>query len=100
MTRKELQKAINWFGDEEGCNEATKRLLWAARIQLAGMPHTEEVERWHVQYVLDGELMVKVFETQTGAETEAVRMREVRSPVKNIYSCVRVTGPHKHEVPA
>lgn len=99
MTREELQKAINWFGDGKGCNEATRRLLEAARDYIDHMPQTKMIEVWHVEYVTDlGRVNINVIwgdsDNEGVAKDEAHRLRNLN------YKCINVTGPHQHEVPA
>jgi len=99
MTRQELQKAINWFGDGAGCNEATRRLIEAATAYMQYMPQTKMIEVWHVEYVNDaGKLCINIvagyYDNKACAKDEAHRLHNLGC------KCINVTGPFEHEVPA
>jgi len=70
-------------------------VLEAAAAHLATLPKTKEVEVWHVEYCNGCYPIAAVHTTRATAETQAEDLRS------RLYcSCVRVTGPHKHVVPA
>lgn len=68
----------------------------AARAYLATLPRTREVEVWHVEYVNDDDSpTIAVIADKVIAEGRALRFTEQRR-----FRHVRVTGPHKHVIPA
>lgn len=107
MDRAALEEAIEWATTElatfmavpaHNIQMARKAhcLVAAARAHLATLPRTKMVEVWHVEFVSadTGAIYVNVHSTEEDAATEAAQ-RKIRKCL-----CVRVTGPHQHEVPA
>lgn len=77
-------------------NAAIEILVAAAESTL---PKTETVELWHCEYA---ELefcrwvaKIRIVNSKSGAETFGALLRDAP-----LFSCVRITGPHKHDVPA
>ncbi len=93
---EKLREAIKWARHTRqvlGCdnpNAATMALL--ADAAESTLPKTKMVEVWHVEYCFSGRPLVAVYTTE-----EMARAHEL--PHKS-YACIRVTGPHKQEVPA
>lgn len=63
------------------------------------LPKTKMIEVWHVEYA---ELefghwvsKIRIVDSKSGAETFGTLLK---NPA--IFACIRVTGPHKHEIPA
>lgn len=71
-----------------------RALIKASKAHLSTLPRVKEVEVWHVESVLHGCTRVSVRSAQDLADNLAVLYRE------DGHSCVRVTGPHKHQVPS
>jgi hypothetical protein len=104
MTERErLEEALNRRSVRDGdwCADG-KLIIEAARKYLATLPRpTKTVEVWRVEYARKsgGEdywtaLIQGAFESKSSAEDEAGRLAG-----KPGYACVRVTGPHRQEVP-
>jgi len=74
----------------------TAALYDAARAHLDTLPKTKMVERWHVEWVSasSGDSYIDVRPTADEAAEEAAHRKS------QDMRCVRVTGPHQHEVPA
>lgn len=91
---KKLEEAI--LTAERWAPQSThmQELIAAAREHLQTLPRTKEVEVWHVEFTCDGLPDVEVYSTRERADKEA------RDLTDEIFECVRVTGPHKHVVPA
>jgi hypothetical protein len=66
----------------------------AAEAHLDTLPKTKTVDVWHVEWAYAGKPHVRLLPTKTQAGDEAYRLKGLN------VTCVRVTGPHKHEVPA
>jgi hypothetical protein len=63
-------------------------------------PPTREVETWYVEYAIRGahgwEPSCFILSSQADAERDAEIMRQP----PDAFACVRVTGPHRQQVPA
>lgn len=103
MDRAALEKALSetaWSPTEMGCRsvkvEPFSVIHAAARAHLATLPRTKMVERWHVEWVSasSGDSCIDVRPTADEAAEEAAHRKS------QDMRCVRVTGPHQHEVPA
>jgi len=66
----------------------------AAKQTLATLPRFKEVEVWHVEYAQGGPC-IALYENEGDAHGYAGTLSGITS-----VSCIRVTGPHKHRVPA
>lgn len=70
-------------------------LVEAAKKHLATLPQAKEVVVWHVEYVVKPNIpAINVFLSHEDAERFAAAFK---NPTEQ---CVRVTGTHKHLVPA
>lgn len=74
--------------------ETFGRLLEAARAHLSTLPRVKEVEVWHVEYVYPPYKFVTIREDRANADVL------VGTYERDGALCVRVTGPHKHQVPS
>lgn len=102
---KKLREAISFYRCghflTNGQNEHLAVILDAAESTL---PKTKMVEVWHVEWMhqppnFPCEYHVTVHKTEAAARDDAKRMRE--HPTNHgQWVCIRVTGPHEHEVPA
>ena len=95
MTEREKLKAAKaWllerlYTPSSPANTALK----AVEDAIAALPKTKMIEVWHVEYVVAGLPQISIRMTKADAERSA-------SPSNTLTcSCVRVTGPHMHEVP-
>lgn len=83
--------------DDDCQPEWGKRIMRASYRALRShltKPATKEVEVWHVEYAgSHGEPGINVKSCRVLADDEADRLRVVGC------SCIRVTGPHKQQVP-
>lgn len=71
------------------------QLAKAAQAHLGTLPKTKMVEVWHVEWVSSlKDLNVWVCADKVIAEARALKLKD------NDAECVRVTGPHSHEVPS
>lgn len=98
IDRGELESAINllskWRGPSHLLHELSD-VLDAARAHLETLPKTKMVDVWHVEWVAwtYPDPQIDIILDKISAENHALVKR-------NNFRCVRVTGPHKHEVPA
>ena len=74
--------------------DMAKLLADAAEQVLATLPRYKEVEVWHVECFDHGVAKVHLRGTRESADVCAKHASEMGD------ECVRVTGPHKHRVPA
>lgn len=66
----------------------------AAEAHLATLPRTKMVEVWHVEYASNGVPSIVPFRSRDDAESW------MKGATGLAYvACIRVTGPHQHEVP-
>ena len=90
-----LKEAIEvmekWFVVGAYDHAVRDAVIAAARSTL---PKTKEIEVWHVEHFVSGTPAITVRLSADGATTTATYARELGD------QCVRVTGPHKHLVPA
>jgi hypothetical protein len=96
-TRAELDEAIEAYKNAHGGFIET--LVIAARAYREGLPappKTRLIQTWHVEYVgsLGCNLYIDVCTDKAGAEARAGRYHAADQ------ECIRITGPHEHEVPA
>ncbi|MEY4377881.1 MAG: hypothetical protein RJB26_2431 [Pseudomonadota bacterium] len=100
MNYEDLKEAIDFFGDGAHCNKATRLLMQAARAHLETLPRTKWIDAWYVEYATDvttcWHASVTAHKTRELAETWADQLRKNSEN----FACVRITGPHKHMVPA
>jgi hypothetical protein len=105
MTNAKVREAIRllraYFNNERGltipADEMTSREAMEVVTEVAErtLPRTKEVEVWHVEYVLLPNLpAVNVYRTHREAQQLANGFKDP------VAQCVRVTGPHKQQVPA
>jgi hypothetical protein len=99
--RARLEKAI--VSAEEcmaarviGRREEMQILIDASRAHLDTLPRTKMQEVWHVEYVLGVVPGASVCLTRDEAERWASQLRSDQMD----HLCVRVTGPHLHEMPS
>jgi hypothetical protein len=75
--------------------EELQEVRRAAECHLMTLPNSEMVEVWHVEHCArTGTPFVAVVKDSVIAEGRALSFREEG------YVCVRITGPHSHEVPS
>jgi hypothetical protein len=79
--------------------ELADALIEAARAHRDTLPKTKMIDVWHVAYALtDGHRgsfpAVNVYTSMAAASSAASGFQA------SLYQCVRITGPHKQEVPA
>ncbi len=93
------------FGAVAVSHSALKVVIEAAEKHLATLPKVEIIETWHVEWCHQDnrdaarEPKVSVHWSHAAARQDAQRLRE--SPLnKGQWTCITVTGPHKHTVPA
>jgi hypothetical protein len=86
-----------------------KMIADAAEAHIPHLFKTKEVEVWHLEFAVDGEPDVTVFwgddaEKKAREACEATIDQDAsavnHADVGYVFTCVRVTGPHKHVVPA
>jgi len=98
--RSAIDRAKRDLCSFDGKDRAISELLIsAAEKHLATLPQTREVETWHVEYARqygDGwfaEIEGALCDSRTAAAVaESLRLGGAK--------CVRVTGPHRQQVPA
>lgn len=69
----------------------------AAEAHLAALPKTAMVAVWHIEFASYGKPVIWTRTDRGDADSAAADMRKVGT---DQYQCVRVTGPHRQEVPA
>jgi len=68
-------------------------LLASAAEKSLPPPVTKWVERWHVEFCHMGEPHVGLYEHYAAAKNRRDELER-----SDEISCIRITGPHKHEV--
>jgi hypothetical protein len=102
MTQEE-REAVEWVRAMKDTtrpgSDAERHAATAIRMLSRPAPRTKEIEVWHVEYVqrMNGAWCPEVeLRFSPGmAEARANKLREL-----SVCACIRVTGPHKQEVPA
>lgn len=74
-----------------GSGHVTDRDIYRALYAELTAPKTKTVEVWHVEYVLRGVPQIRVCGDERTAKGYLLPHED--------FQCIRVTGPHKHEVP-
>jgi hypothetical protein len=79
-------------------HDALKTVLAAAESHLATLPRTKEVEVWRIEYAAkDGDEWLTCCKTYKRRD---LAYRAFQDHLCARYQCVKVTGPHKQEIPA
>lgn len=96
---QKLREAIQW-ARTHWAGQNGNLLADAAEKHLATLPQTKMVEVWHVEYaVRTGVSEAAIYSPQTSVYPTEDSARQALRYMINVV-CGRVTGPHKHEVPA
>lgn len=77
---------------------AVYRALRAHLLAEQSKPATKTVEVWRVEYTFQREPRIQQFDTQQEASYKADCL--TLGDPNSHHACIRVTGPHKQEVPA
>lgn len=100
--RERLTAALARYDNipKDWCSD-TKTIVAAARKHLDALPaapKTKIVEVWHVEFFNVSNRMpcVTVYTAQKDAESHA----DAYAHIGSTFACIRVTGPHRQEVPA
>ena len=88
-----LRNALDYVKRFPNADPAYARIIAAAESTL---PKTKFVDVWHVEAVWKETGVPSIGTYSSLAEAHA----SLPSFLEKYWSCVRVTGPHKHEVPA
>lgn len=78
--------------------EAVGVLARAARAHLETLPKTKMVEVWWVECAINGSPHICCTSTRKDAD-EIAQSYAQKSDIA-VFTCVKITGPHLHEVPS
>ena len=92
--REKLEAAKAWLQKCLYPESPAETALKAVEAAIAALPKTKMIEVWHVEYVVAGLPQISIRMTKAEAEMSAIPSNTLTC------SCVRITGPHRHEVPA
>lgn len=101
VDRVVLEQAIEWLDNRFDTDDGRVAVLIAAACaHLATLPKTKMIEVWHVEYSArpngGWQPEIEIRDSEREAGHRAARLREM----PNECTCIKVTGPHKREVPA
>jgi hypothetical protein len=82
-------------------------VIAAAEAHLATLPRTKTISVWRVESCVRAEPTAKWWPSTQTCETaeeanqtaEKLRRVHIGAPPVPMHDCIRVTGPHEHEVP-
>lgn len=100
IDRAKLGAAINFLRTYNGKASQWNTVLAAAEAHLATLPRTKMVNTWRVEFAerqpsddwLPGS---HTFTSKEQADEYEASLKALRPSLR----CIRVTGPHSHEVP-